>query len=92
MQGCREVDEDPSWRGNVRWHDGKGAHRSGHRPDLAVMNAATGKPWRDYRGGIWLDPYNAGVAQYIAALAGDLADKGFDEVQLDYVRFFSDGD
>jgi hypothetical protein len=62
------------------------------RPDLAVMNSATGKPWRDYRGGIWLDPYNAGVADYIAALAGDLADKGFDEVQLDYVRFFSDGD
>ena len=62
------------------------------RPDLAVNNAATGEPWRDYRGGIWLDPYNAGVAEYIAALAGDLADKGFDEVQLDYVRFFSDGD
>jgi hypothetical protein len=62
------------------------------RPDLAVMNSATGEPWRDYRGGIWLDPYNTGVAEYIAALAGDLADKGFDEVQLDYVRFFSDGD
>jgi len=62
------------------------------RPDLAVMNAVTGEPWRDYRGGIWLDPFNAGVAEYIAALAGDLADKGFDEVQLDYVRFFSDGD
>jgi hypothetical protein len=62
------------------------------RPELAVMNAATGEPWRDYGGGIWLDPYNAGVAEYIAALAGDLADKGFDEVQLDYVRFFSDGD
>jgi hypothetical protein len=62
------------------------------RPELAVNNVATGQPWRDYRGGIWLDPYNAGVAEYIAALAGDLADKGFDEVQLDYVRFFSDGD
>ncbi|MEO8639288.1 MAG: putative glycoside hydrolase [Chloroflexota bacterium] len=62
------------------------------RPDLAVNNTATGEPWRDYRGGIWLDPYNAGVAEYIAALAADLADKGFDEVQLDYVRFFSDGD
>ena len=62
------------------------------RPDLAVTNAATGEPWRDYGGGIWLDPYNAGVAEYIAALAADLADKGFDEVQLDYVRFFSDGD
>jgi hypothetical protein len=62
------------------------------RPELAVQNSATGEPWRDYGGGIWLDPYNPGVAEYIAALAGDLADKGFDEVQLDYVRFFSDGD
>jgi hypothetical protein len=62
------------------------------RPEFAVTNSATGEPWRDYRGGIWLDPYNPGVAEYIAALAGDLAAKGFDEVQLDYVRFFSDGD
>jgi hypothetical protein len=62
------------------------------RPELAVRNAATGGPWHDYGGGIWLDPYNPGVAEYIAAIAGDLADKGFDEVQLDYVRFFSDGD
>jgi len=62
------------------------------RPELAVHNAATGEPWRDFGGGIWLDPYNPGVAEYIAAIAGDLADKGFDEVQLDYVRFFSDGD
>jgi len=62
------------------------------RPDLAVRNSATGQPWQDYRGGIWLDPFNPGVAEYIAALAGDLADKGFDEVQLDYVRFYSDGD
>lgn len=62
------------------------------RPELAITNTATGEPWRDYRGGIWLDPYNPGVAEYIAALAGDLAAKGFDEVQLDYVRFFSDGD
>ena len=23
--------------GDLRWHDGKGAHRSGHRPDLAVI-------------------------------------------------------
>jgi hypothetical protein len=62
------------------------------RPELAVRNTATGEPWRDYRGGIWLDPHNPGVAEYIAALAADLAAKGFDEVQLDYVRFFSDGD
>ncbi len=62
------------------------------RPELAVRNTATGQPWQDFGGGIWLDPYNPGVSEYIAAIAGDLADKGFDEVQLDYVRFFSDGD
>lgn len=37
MQGCREVDEDPSWSGDIRWHDSKGAHRARHRPDLAVI-------------------------------------------------------
>jgi hypothetical protein len=62
------------------------------RPGLAVRNSSTGGPWMDFGGGIWLDPFEPGVAEYIAALAGDLAAKGFDEVQLDYVRFFSDGD
>jgi hypothetical protein len=61
------------------------------RPELAVRNVVTGEPWRDYIGGAWLDPSVPGVAEYVAAIAADLADKGFDEVQLDYVRFFSDG-
>ncbi len=61
------------------------------RPDLAVLNTQTGGPWMDYNGGIWLDPGNPGVAEYVADIAGDLADKGFDEVQLDYIRFYSDG-
>ena len=61
------------------------------RPELAVMNTATGEPWRDNIGGAWLDPAAPGVAEYVAAIAGDLAAKGFDEVQLDYIRFFSDG-
>jgi hypothetical protein len=61
------------------------------RPELAVRNSATGEPWRDNIGGAWLDPSAPGVAEYIASIAGDLADKGFDEVQMDYIRFFSDG-
>lgn len=61
------------------------------RPELAVRNSATGEPWRDNIGGAWLDPSAPGVAEYVAAIAGDLAEKGFDEVQLDYIRFFSDG-
>jgi len=61
------------------------------RPELAVRNVVSGEPWRDYIGGAWLDPSAPGVAEYVAAIAGDLADKGFDEIQLDYVRFYSDG-
>jgi len=61
------------------------------RPELAVRNSATGEPWRDNIGGAWLDPSAPGVGEYLASIAGDLADKGFDEVQLDYIRFFSDG-
>jgi hypothetical protein len=61
------------------------------RPELAVRNTATGEPWRDNIGGAWLDPSAPGVAEYIAAVAGAVADAGFDEVQLDYVRWYSDG-
>jgi len=61
------------------------------RPQLAVQNVSTHKPWTDFKGNIWLDPYEPGVAEYIAKIAVDLANKGFDEVQLDYVRFYSDG-
>lgn len=61
------------------------------RPELAVRNSATGEPWRDNIGGAWLDPSAPGVAEYIASIASDLAAKGFDEVQMDYIRFFSDG-
>jgi hypothetical protein len=61
------------------------------RPELAVHNAVTGEPWRDNIGGAWLDPSAPGVAEYVASIAGDLADKGFDEVQMDYIRFYSDG-
>jgi hypothetical protein len=61
------------------------------RPELAVRNTASGEPWTDWGGGVWLDPGNPGVAEYVAAIAGDLAARGFDEVQLDYIRFYSDG-
>jgi hypothetical protein len=37
MQGPREVLADPSWRGELRWRDGRGEHKAGHRPDLAWL-------------------------------------------------------
>jgi len=39
----------------------------------------------------WLDPYDIATWEYIAATAVEAALVGFDEIQLDYVRFPTDG-
>jgi len=55
-------------------------------PELALHNAH-GAPWKDADGVTWLDPYNTASWEYIASIAGEAARLGFDEIQLDYVRF-----
>jgi hypothetical protein len=58
------------------------------RPDLAVKSTSGGR-WGN---GQWLDPYNKETWDYILGIATEAANKGFKEIQLDYVRFPSDGD
>jgi hypothetical protein len=57
------------------------------RPDLAVIDRRTGRPWRSNSRSRWLDPGNADVQSTIVALAREVEDLGFDEVQFDYVRY-----
>jgi len=61
------------------------------RPDLAIRDTRTGKPWRNNNGQTWLNPTEPKVWQYVSDLAGEAASLGFDEVQFDYVRFPTDG-
>ncbi len=61
------------------------------RPDLAIKDTRTGQTWRTNRGQAWMNPTNPGVWNYVADIASEAAGFGFDEVQLDYVRFPSDG-
>lgn len=61
------------------------------RPDLAITDTRTGKPWRTDGGQPWLNPTNPRVWQYATDLAVEAANLGFDEIQFDYVRFPSDG-
>jgi hypothetical protein len=61
------------------------------RPDLAVQNSQTGKPWLDYKGLAWADPTNQEVWQYNLAIAKEAINLGFDEINFDYIRFPSDG-
>jgi hypothetical protein len=39
----------------------------------------------------WVDPYSEEVWEYIAAIAEELHQRGFDEIQFDYIRFPTDG-
>ena len=60
------------------------------RPDLAVQDKTEGI-WRDYKGLAWLDPAAKEVWDYTVAIAQEMDKHGFDEVNLDYIRFPSDG-
>jgi hypothetical protein len=62
-----------------------------HRPDLAVMDTRTGRPWLDNEKLAWVDPFQEEVWDYAIAIAKEAAAKGFDEIQFDYVRFPTDG-
>lgn len=48
--------------------------------------------WQDKRGITWLDPASKEVWDYNIALAKEAVNMGFDEINLDYIRFPSDGD
>jgi hypothetical protein len=61
------------------------------RPDLAVLDTRTGKPWIDRENLAWVDPFREEVWNYNIAIAKEAIERGFDEVQFDYVRFPTDG-
>jgi hypothetical protein len=61
----------------------------GRRPDLALQGP-DGAAWSE-RGCVWLDPTQPEVSAYHLALASELARAGVDEIQLDYVRYPTNG-
>ena len=61
------------------------------RTQWAVLNKNTGQVWQDNKGLSWLDPANISVWKYHVAVAKEAISLGFDEINLDYVRFPSDG-
>lgn len=63
---------------------------SSKRPDLAVKNI-NGDMWRDNHKLTWLNPYNRDSWPYIIEIAREAVNKGFDEIQFDYIRFPNDG-
>jgi hypothetical protein len=60
------------------------------KPELAVKQA-NGSVWLDGEALGWANPFREEVWDYNIGIAREVAQLGFDEVQLDYVRFPSDG-
>ncbi|MCC7352339.1 MAG: carboxypeptidase regulatory-like domain-containing protein [Anaerolineae bacterium] len=56
------------------------------------VHRANGTIWIDGEELAWANPYLSAVWQYNIDLAREVAAMGFDEIQMDYVRFPSDGD
>jgi hypothetical protein len=61
------------------------------RPDLALVSSSTQKTWTDHKGLTWMDSSSREVWDYNIAIARDALDRGFDEINFDYIRFASDG-
>jgi hypothetical protein len=60
-------------------------------PEAAIRDRRDGKVWRDRAKMAWLDPFSLKAHEYIASIAKAAEKIGFDEIQLDYVRFPVDG-
>lgn len=61
------------------------------RPDLAI-HSADGNIWRDKKSLSWVNPKQKEYWEYIKSLSLYAHDIGFDEINLDYIRFPTDGD
>lgn len=61
------------------------------REGYAIRDAGGGK-WVGVPGERWIDPYNPNLlSEYYEPLVKELTERGVDEIQLDYIRFPSDG-
>jgi hypothetical protein len=61
------------------------------RPDLALKDKSQNRLWQDRKNLSWVDPASKEVWDYNLAIAKDAIERGFDEINFDYVRFPSDG-
>src|SRR5918911_4820032 len=58
--------------------------------DVAIKDRRSGQPWVDGENLAWVDGFQPAAWDYNVALAREAIERGFDEVQFDYVRFPTD--
>ncbi|MCI0565619.1 putative glycoside hydrolase, partial [bacterium] len=66
-------------------------HYTKLHPELSVQKASDRSTWKDYKGLSFVDVGAEEFWHYIAALAHEAHEIGFDELNFDYIRYPSDG-
>lgn len=61
------------------------------KPEWAVKRLSDGGVWKDRKGLSFLDPTKKEVHDYVLKIALESYKLGFDEINLDYIRYPSDG-
>jgi hypothetical protein len=82
------------WAGyyDVRQARGTGADKdSAYETEILSADDPGFEILRTYYDERWVDPYSEEVWEYTAAIAAELHQRGFDEIQFDYIRFPTDG-
>lgn len=62
------------------------------RDPRVALKRSNGSLWRDGGGRTWVDPGSRDVWQYNLDIAKHTLELGFDEINLDYIRYPTDGD
>jgi hypothetical protein len=81
-----------AWRGYTDQRQKKGTGK-GSAVDAEILPSSEAgfEILRTYYDERWVDPYSEEVWEYNAAIAQELRQRGFDEIQFDYIRFPTDG-
>jgi hypothetical protein len=82
------------WEGyyDTRQAGGTGADEdSAYETEILSAGDPAFEILRTYYDERWVDPYSEEVWEYTAAISAELHQRGFDEIQFDYIRFPTDG-
>lgn len=60
-------------------------------PHLAVMDSVKKTTWKDHKGVPWVDTGSRQMWEYLVEIGKESYDRGFDELNYDYIRFPTDG-
>ena len=61
-------------------------------PEISVKNTKTGGVWYDHKGMPWIDTGSKQMWEYLLEISKESYARGFDEINLDYIRFPTDGE